>query len=36
VQQLKQMREEDARRKQIVADLTLDKAVPQDALAKQF
>jgi hypothetical protein len=30
------MREENVRRKQIVADLTLDKAVPQDVLTKQF
>jgi len=36
VRQLKQMGEENARLKRIVADLTLDKAMLQDVLAKRF
>jgi putative transposase len=36
VRQLKQMREENARLKRIVADLTLDKAMLQDVLSKKF
>ena len=36
VRQLKQMGEENARLKRIVADLTLDKAMLQDVLRKQF
>jgi putative transposase len=36
VRQLKQMREENARLKRIVADLTLDKAMLQDVLRKKF
>jgi len=36
VRQLKQMREENARLKRIVADLTLDKAMLQDVLTKNF
>ena len=36
VRQLKQMREENARLKRIVADLTLDKAMLQDVLTKKF
>ena len=35
VRQLKQMREENARLKRIVADLTLDKARLQDVLSKK-
>jgi putative transposase len=35
VRQLKQMREENARLKRIVADLTLDKAMLQDVLSKK-
>src|SRR5579864_6843718 len=34
VRQLKQLREENTRLKQVVADLTLDKAMLQDVLAK--
>jgi putative transposase len=36
VRQLKQIREENARLKRIVADLTLDKAMLQDVLSKKF
>ena len=36
VRELKQMREENARLKRIVADLTLDKAMLQDVLSKKF
>jgi putative transposase len=36
VRQLKQMKEENARLKRIVADLTLDKAMLQDVLSKKF
>ena len=36
VRQLKQMGEENARLKRIVADLTLDKAMLQDVLRKTF
>ena len=36
VGQLKQMGEENARLKRIVADLTLDKAMLQDVLRKKF
>ncbi len=36
VRQLKQMREENAQLKRIVADLTLDKAMLQDVLTKTF
>lgn len=36
VRQLKQLREENARLKRIVADLTLDKAMLQDVLSKKF
>ena len=36
VRQLKQMGEENARLKRIVADLTLDKAMLQDVLRKKF
>jgi putative transposase len=36
VRQLKQMREENARLKRIVADLRLDKALLQDVLSKKF
>jgi putative transposase len=36
VRQLKQMQEENARLKRIVADLTLDKAMLQDVLSKKF
>ena len=36
VRQLKQMKEENARLKRIVADLTLDKAMLQDELSKKF
>ena len=36
VRQLKQMREENARLKRIVADLMLDKAMLQDVLSKKF
>jgi putative transposase len=36
VRQLKQMKEENARLKRIVADLTLDKAMLQEVLSKKF
>jgi putative transposase len=36
VRELKQMREENARLKRIVADLMLDKAMLQDVLSKKF
>ena len=36
VRQLKQLQEENTRLKQLVADLTLDKAMLQDVLSKQF
>ena len=36
VLELKQVREENARLKRIVADLTLDKAMLQDVLSKKF
>ena len=36
VRQLKQLQEENTRSKQVVADLTLDKAMLQDVLAKKF
>jgi putative transposase len=36
VRQLKQLQEENTRLKQVVADLTLDKAKMQDVLAKKF
>lgn len=36
VRQRKQMGEENARLKRIVADLTLDKAILQDVLRKKF
>jgi putative transposase len=36
VRQLKQIAEENARLKRIVADLTLDKAMLQDVLRKKF
>jgi len=36
VRQLKQLQEENTRLKQLVADLTLDKAMLQDVLAKKF
>lgn len=36
VRQLKQVKEENARLKRIVADLTLDKAMLQDVLSKKF
>lgn len=36
VRQLKQRREENVRRKRIVADPTLDKAMLQDVLSKKF
>jgi len=36
VRELKQIREENARLKRIVADLTLDKAMLQDVLSKKF
>jgi cell division protein FtsB len=35
VRQLKQLQEENTRLKQLVADLTLDKAMLQDVLAKK-
>jgi putative transposase len=34
--QLKQLQEENTRLKQVVADLTLDKAMLQDVLSKKF
>jgi putative transposase len=36
VRQLKQLQEESTRLKQLVADLTLDKAMLQDVLSKKF
>jgi putative transposase len=36
VRQLKQLQEENIRLKQVVADLTLDKAMLQDVLARTF
>lgn len=36
VRQLKQLQEENTRLKQVVADLTLDKAMLQDVLSKKF
>jgi putative transposase len=36
VRQLKQLQEENARLKQVVADLSLDKTMLQDVLAKKF
>jgi putative transposase len=36
VRQLKQLQEENTRLKQVVADLTLDKAMLQDVLSKTF
>ena len=36
VRQLKQLQEENGRLKQVVADLTLDKVMLQDVLAKKF
>ena len=36
VRQLKQLQEENARRKRLVADLTLDKSMLQDVLSKKF
>jgi putative transposase len=36
VRQHKQLQEENARLKQLVADLTLDKAMLQDVLSKKF
>ena len=36
VRQLKQLQEENTQLKQVVADLTLDKAMLQDVLAKKF
>ena len=36
VRQLKQLREENTRLKQLVADLTLDKAMLQDVLSRKF
>lgn len=36
VRQLKQLQEENQRLKQLVADLTLDKTMLQDVLAKTF
>ena len=36
VRQLKQLQEENSRVKQLVADLTLDKAMLQDVLSKKF
>jgi putative transposase len=36
VRQLKQFQEENTRLKQLVADLTLDKAMLQDVLSKKF
>jgi putative transposase len=36
VRQLKQLQEENTRLKRVVADLTLDKAMLQDVLAKKF
>jgi putative transposase len=36
VRQLKQLQEENTRLKQLVGDLTLDKAMLQDVLSKKF
>ena len=36
VRQLKQLQEENTRSKQLVADLTLDKAMSQNVLSKKF
>jgi len=36
VRQLKQLQEENTRLKHLVADLTLDEAILQDVLSKQF
>ena len=36
VRQLKQLQEENQRLKRLVADLTLDKVMLQDVLAKKF
>ncbi len=36
VRQLKELQEENMRLKQLVADLTLDKAMLQDVLSKKF
>jgi putative transposase len=36
VRQLKQLQEENARLKRLVADLTLDKTMLQDVLSKKF
>jgi len=36
VRELKQLQEENTRLKQLVADLTLDKAMLQDVLSKKF
>lgn len=36
LRQMKQLQEENTRLKRIVADLTLDKAMLQDVLRKQF
>ena len=36
VRQFKQLQEENTRLKQVVADLTLDKAMLQDVLSKRF
>ena len=36
VRQLKRLQEENTRLKQLVADLTLDKAMLQDVLSKKF
>jgi putative transposase len=36
VRQLKQLQEENTRLKQVVADLTLDKAMLQDVLSKKY
>jgi putative transposase len=36
VRQLKQLQEENTRLKQVVAELTLDKAMSQDVLSKKF
>jgi putative transposase len=36
VRQLKQLQEENTRLKQLVADLTVDKAMLQDVLSKKY
>jgi putative transposase len=36
VRQLKQLQEENTRLKQLIADLTLDKAMLQDVLSKKY